>query len=220
MSAPSTRGVYHLEIFKSISRVVAGMAVVGLAVFGGFQIGQRDQPDEPVLTDRSQPTLLKSVQDISQYHGAVGNFEVMVDLEEDEVAWLPEFLEGRRTLFVAAGTVNSHVDLSGLATEDLKLSADGTSATIRLPEAELDKPNLNFDRSYIFDQNRGAFDRVVDAFETPEQTQFYKLAESKMATAAEESELRAQATENTKILLSGMFGSLGIDVTFLEDASS
>lgn len=199
---------------------MAGAAVLGLALVGGIQIGQRDQPDQAVQTDRSQPVLLKSIQEISQYHGAVGNFEVVVDLEEDEVAWMPEFLEGRRTLFVAAGTVNSHVDLSGLADEDLKVSADRTSATIRLPEAKLDKPNLNFDRSYVFDQDRGAFDRIVDAFETPEQTRFYKLAEAKMATAAEASELREQATENTKAMLTGVFGSLGMDVTFGQNVSN
>ena len=37
-----------------------------------------------------------------------------------------------------------------------------------------------------------------------------------MTTAAEESELRKQATENTKAMLTGMFGSLGIQATFLD----
>lgn len=199
--------------------MVAGIIVLGLAVLGGFQIAQLRQPEHASQVDQSQPVLLESIQEISQYHGAVGNFEVVVDLKEDEMAWAPEFIEGRRTLFVAAGTVNSHVDLSGLADADLVLSSDGKSVTLRLPEAKLDKPNLIFERSYIFDQDRGVFNRIVDAFETPEQAKFYKLAEAKMATAAEESELRKQAVENTKAMLTGMFGSLGIEVTFLERES-
>ena len=102
----------------------------------------------------------------------------------------------------------------------LKLSADGKSATIRLPEPKLGEPNLNFDRSYIYDQKRGIVDRIVDAIETPEQAHFYKLAEAKMATAAEESELRKQAAKNTKAFLTGMFSPLGIqNVTFLDGAS-
>ena len=162
--------------------------------------------------------LLKSIQDISQYHAAVGNFEAVLDVEND-VAWVPGIIAGRRTLYVAAGTVNAHVDLSGLADTDLKMSPDGKSATVRLPEPKLDKPNLNFDRSYIYDQNRGIVDRIVDAIETPQQAELFELAETKLAAAAEESELRKQAAENTKAMLTGMFGSLGVQVTFLDNAT-
>ncbi|WP_159803043.1 DUF4230 domain-containing protein [Arthrobacter zhaoguopingii] len=202
-----------VKVFKSITFVVVGTLVLGLAGLGVANVFGLN-PFQMSQVDRSQPVLLKSVQDISQYHAAVGNFEVLLD-SEDDVALLPGFVAGRRTLFVAAGTVNSHVDLSGLADKDLKLSADGKSVTIRLPEPKLDKPNLDFDRSYIYDQDRGIADRIVDAFETPEQTEFYQLAETKMTAAAEESELRKQAAKNTEAMLTGMFGSLGIDVTFL-----
>ena len=203
------------KLLKSVALVVAGafvaVALTGLGVVNMFG----SNPFQVSRTDRSQPVLLKSVQELSQYNAAVGNFELVLDIEDD-VAWMPDIIAGQRTLFVAAGTVNTYVDLSGLADRDLTLSADGKSVTVRLPEPKLDKPNLNFDRSYIYDQDRGIFDRIVDAFETPVQTEFYKLAETKMASAAEESELRKQATENTKAMLTGMFGSLGIQVTFLD----
>jgi hypothetical protein len=58
-------------------------------------------------------------------------------------------------------------------------------------------------------------DALADAIEPPQQAQFFKLAETKMTAAAEESELRKQATENTKVMLTGMFSSLGIQATFL-----
>jgi hypothetical protein len=202
---------------KRIALVVVGvlvaLAILGAANTFGFSPFQSQQ------TDRSQPALLTSIQDISQYHAAVGNFEVVVDREDDDIAWMPDIIAGRRTLFVGAGTVNAYVDLSGLADKDLKLSEDGKSVTVLLPEPQLDKPNLDHDRSYVFDQKRGMVDRIADAIDTPQQQQFYKLAETKMTTAAEESELRKQATENTKAMLTGMFSSLGIKVTFLDDAS-
>jgi hypothetical protein len=141
--------------------------------------------------------LLKSVQDISQYHAAVGNLEVVLDIEDD-VAGIPAFIAGRRTLYVAAGTVSAYVDLSGLADKDMTLSPDGKSVTVRLPAPKLDKPNLDFDRSYMYDQDRGIVDRIADAIEPPQQAKLYQLAETKMTTAAEESDLRKQATENTK----------------------
>ncbi|WP_262103935.1 DUF4230 domain-containing protein [Arthrobacter sp. Marseille-P9274] len=206
------------KLFKHVASVVVG-ALLALGLLGaannlGFSPFQSSQ------VDRSQPALLTSIQDISQYHSVVGNFEVVVDREDDDIAWMPDIIAGRRTLFVAAGTVNAYVDLSGLADKDLKLSEDGKSVTVRLPEPQLDKPNLDQDRSYMFDQKRGVVDRIADAIETPQQQQFYKLAETKMSAAAEESELRKQAAENTKTMLTGMFGSLGLRVTFLDAASS
>lgn len=188
---------------------LAGLGVANVVGFSPFQLQQ---------TDRSQPAMLKSIQKLSQYHAAEGNFELVLDIEDD-VPWVPSVIAGRRTLFVAAGTVNAYVDLSGLADRDMTMSEDGKSVTVRLPEAQLDKPNLDPERSSIFMQDRGVSDRIADALELPQQKQFYQLAEAKMATAAEESGLRKQATKNTKAMLTGMFGSLGIDVTFLDGAS-
>lgn len=191
-----------------VGTIVLGLAVVGVSNMAGFN------PFQSQRTDRSQPALLKSIKDISQYHAAVGNFETVLDVE-DNIAGIPTLITGRRTLFVAAGTVDAYVDLSGLAEKDLTLSADGKSATVHLPEAQLDKPNLDHDRSYVFSQDRGVVDAIADAIEPPQQAQFFKLAETKMTTAAEESELRKQASENTKVMLTGLFSSLGIQATFL-----
>lgn len=205
-------------LFKRIAYVLVGVLGVAAVALAGLGIGSATgfSPFQVVQIDRSQPVLLKSIKDISQFHAAVGNFEVILDTEND-VAGLPDIIAGRRTLFVAAGTVDAYVDFSGLAENDLTLSADGESVTVRLPEAQLDKPNLDPDRSYVFMQERGVLDRLADAIETPQQAQFYKLAETKLASSAEESQLRKQAVENTKAMLTGVFGSLGIQAVFLDD---
>ncbi|TQJ36720.1 DUF4230 domain-containing protein [Arthrobacter sp. SLBN-122] len=191
-----------------VGTIVLGLAVVGVLNMAGFN------PFQSQRTDRSQPALLKSIKDISQYHAAVGNFETVLDIE-DNVAGIPTLITGRRTLFVAAGTVDAYVDLSGFGDNDLTLSADGKSVTVRLPEPQLDKPNLDHERSYVFSQDRGVLDRIADAVEAPKQAEFFKLAETKLASAAEESKLRQQAAENTKSMLTGMFSSLKIEATFL-----
>ena len=54
--------------------------------------------------DRSQPVLLKSLENLSDYHAATANMQVVVDVEQDS-RLLPSFIKGERTLFVAAGTV-------------------------------------------------------------------------------------------------------------------
>jgi hypothetical protein len=198
--------------------VVGTLVIVGLS---GIGLGKQLMDMLPFQTqtiDRSQPALLLSVQELGQYHAAVGNFQLLVDDEQDET-WVPAFIAGERSLFVAAGTVNSYVDLTGLAEGDLTLSEDGKSVTLRLPEAELDKPNLDQENSYLADQDRGVLNRVEDAISTQDQSHLYQLAEEKLASAAEESDLEQQAEENTKAMLTGMFNSLDLKVTFTDDAS-
>lgn len=193
-----------------VGLVVAVLVVLGVAGVLGFNLFQ------PRTTDRSQPVLLKSIQDISQYHAAVGNFEVIIDIDHD-VPYLPDILVSERTLFVAAGTVNAYIDLSAVTEQDLVLSADGKSVAVRLPEPVLDKPNLDSERSYLFAQQRGVWNRLKAVVETPNQQEFYKLAEEKLAAAAAESELARRTTDNTRAMLVGLFNSLGKQVTFPSD---
>ena len=192
--------------------VLGFVALAALGVAGLFGLANPFGTEE---VDRSQPPILKSIEDINEYHAAVGNFEVILDVEED-VNWVPGFIAGERSLFVAAGTVDSYVDFSGLAEGDVVLSEDGTTATIRLPEAELGEPNLDQERTYLYDQERGLVDRVEDAFATDDRGDIYELAEEKLRTAAAESELTEQARENTETMLTGLCRSLGVEVTFVD----
>jgi hypothetical protein len=201
--------------FKSFALIASLAAAVLAALLAATALGYGPFANK---SERSQTVLLKSVKDVSQLHTAVGTFELVIDDEEDAEG-LPDFIAGRRTLFVAVGTVNAHVDLAGLAEEDLTLSPDGKTVELRLPEPQLDKPNLDHERSYVYSQDRGVADRIVDAFEAPQQAKLYSLAETHMAAAAEESELRDRAARNTRAALTGLFGSLGYEVTFKDDTS-
>ncbi|TNC42432.1 DUF4230 domain-containing protein [Mumia zhuanghuii] len=198
----------------ALSAVAGGLAIV--LVIAALSVGGLlTNPFQSRTTDRSQPALLKSIQNISQYHAAVGNFEVVLDIEKD-IRWVPDFVVGERSLFVAAGTVNAYVDFSGLSEDDLTLSGDGQSVKVRLPEAQLDEPNLDQDRTYLFSQERGVVNRVNDALSARDQSGLYELAEDKLEAAAKKSELTKRAEENTKAMLVGMFGSLDIEATFVD----
>ena len=58
--------------------------------------------------------LIKSLENLSDYHAATANMQVVVDLEHD-VRLLPSFIKGERTLFVAAGNVDAAVNFAGLS---------------------------------------------------------------------------------------------------------
>ncbi|MFI9611763.1 DUF4230 domain-containing protein [Streptomyces sp. NPDC052023] len=168
--------------------------------------------------DRSGPALLKSIQDISRYDAASGNFQVVVDLEKD-TKYLPDALRGTRTLYVGAGTVDAYVDLGKVGEDDVTVDEDRTSATLRLPHAALGKPALDPDRSYAVSKQRGLFDRLGDLFsDNPNGEQaVQQLAVRHIRDAAEESELTRRAESNTTGMLKGLLGSLGfkeVEVTY------
>lgn len=158
---------------------------------------------------------MQSIKDVSQLQSAIGTFQLVVDTGDDNVA-MPDIISGRRTLFLAVGTVDAIVDLSGIQEDDLKVSSDGKSATLRLPEARLEKPNLDHEASKVYRSDRGVLDRIADVFESPEQSAIFLRAETEMASAAEKSELRKRATASARSTLTALFDSLGTQVTFLD----
>ncbi|GGN02634.1 hypothetical protein GCM10011609_46940 [Lentzea pudingi] len=192
--------------------VAAVVILLGAAVFVFGQF--RPFGDESI--DRSQPAMLKSVRDLSQYHAAAGEFQVVLDIEND-VKWVPAALAGDRTLFVAAGSVNAFVDLGTLKDDGLVVSADGKTVELRVPKAQLDKPNLHHDRSYVFSQERGLINDLQALAGPPDQQKFYVAAEAKLSEAAKQSELLKRAEDNTRVMLTGMLQSLGFQVKVTTD---
>jgi hypothetical protein len=174
-------------------------------------------PFASVTTDRSGPVLVESMRDLGHYVAAEGNFMVPVDIQESNRV-LPDFLAGRRTLFMGAGSVDAFVDFSGLEDGAIKVSPDGTSVEITLPPPQLEKPSLDVDRSYVLAQERGLFNRLGDMVggNANDQQQVYQRAEQKIAEAAEQSPLKDQAKENTQTMLERLLHQLGFDqVTIL-----
>jgi hypothetical protein len=168
--------------------------------------------------DRSQPVLLKAIEDLKVYKAASGNFQVLVDLEES-ARGIPLLIKGERTLFVAAGTVDAEVDFSTIDRGAIEVSADGRSARVTLPRAHLTRAHIDPDRSYVFSRKRGLLDRLgsVLSDNPTSERQLYQLAEDRLAAAATQSGLVEQAERNTRAMLESMLRSLGyreVTVTF------
>jgi hypothetical protein len=163
--------------------------------------------------DRSQPTLLKSIQDLSDYHAATANMEQVIDIEKD-AKLLPDFLKGEKVLFVAAGSVDAGVDLGSLDAGDIRVDEERNAVTITLPPPKLYEARVDPKRSRVFDRERGLLDRVGSVFEDSptEDRELFVLAERKLAEAARaDDELLRRAEENTRSMLEGMLGALGFE---------
>ncbi len=197
--------------------VVLLVLVVGPGRFGDL-LPSLPNPFGTESVDRSQPPLLQSLVDLSEYHAASANFQVIVDSEKD-AKFLPSIIRGERTVLVAAGDVDASVDFSRLDERSVTVSPDRRSATIVLPAPTLSEPRIDPGDTRVVARERGLLDRVGSLFsDTPtSERPLLMAAEGKLRTAAAASDLRPRAEENTRRMLEGMLGALGftsVTVTF------
>lgn len=192
--------------------VVALFGVVALVVVLALAnvVPSLRNPFGSDTVDRSQPALLRALEDLSQYRAATAQFELLLDVEED-ARFLPSFLKGERTVFVAAGSVDAYVDFAAMGADGVEVSANRRSVKITLPRARLSDPSVDLSRSYVAVRDRGLLDRVGSVFsDNPAgEREFYLLAEKKLERAALESGVVDAAERNTEKMLVSLVRSLG-----------
>jgi hypothetical protein len=221
----STRSLRSLPTRLSPVRLIASivLAVLVLALIA-LVAGWRPSlpnPFEEKTIDRSSPAVLRSLEDLSEYHAASAHFEVVVDLEKDS-KWIPDALRGERTLFVGVGTVDSMINFGDLKGDAVTVSPDRRSVTIELPNPTLGKPELDLKDSYVVARQRGALNRVGGLFgDVGNDQALYRTASAKMTDAAKaDGQVLALGKKNTTAMLRGLLGALGftdVKVTYATD---
>lgn len=204
---------------------VAGLGAIAVAVIllanaiGGFDISFFGT----TRVDRSAPVVLRELRDVSRYKAATGEFEATIDIEDD-VGLVPSFLVGERTIFIGVGSVDATVDFGGITRDAVTVGDDGV-VTVTLPAPTLEKPVVDPARSHVANRDRGLVNRISGVFEdnpTSERT-LYLAAQRRMARAAQSSELRARAEQNTAEMLEGLLGKLGftrVNVVFADKSGT
>jgi len=202
-----------------IATIVLVMLALGLlVVFLLTRFVSGFDPFNRETVDRTQPAVLLALQDLSEYRAATGEFQVIVDTEE-QVRNLPLALAGERTLFVASGAVDAGVDFAGIGPDAVVVDDDRQRVAITLPAAELTEATVDPDASYVFSRERGLLDRVAGMFDDnpTSERELYQAAEGKLEAAAVDSGLKDLAERNTEAMLRSLLTSLGfseISVTF------
>ena len=189
------------------------VAVVAAAILAMVFLVSKLNPFSEETIDRSQPAVLKSIEDLGEPKAASANLQVIVDVEKD-VNNIPDWLKGERTLFVAAGSVDAVVDLSQIGKDDIDLSSDRKSVTLTLPRAKLTDARLDTKRSRVYDRDRGILDRVGDALGDGAGTdqEVYELGTRKLEeSAAADPDILLRAEKNTKATLTSLLRGLGFE---------
>jgi len=193
----------------AVAAALVAVVVLLLVLSAVRLLPQLRNPFHSTTTVRSQPPLLKSITSLSRYEAASGTFQVVVDLSK-QTSFLPSFIAGSQTLFVADGTVIAYVNFAGLKGREITVT-HGHAVTISLPPAQLEPAILNVGQSYVFAQQEGVVNRVADFFagNPNSQQEVYIIAQRRIQNAARTSALRADAQRNTTAMLDSMLGSLG-----------
>jgi Protein of unknown function (DUF4230) len=203
--------------------VLGAVLVLGFFFVGWVRdlIPSFNNPFTTETVDRTGPAVLQSIRNLRDYRAASGHFEVIVDVEQD-TRFVPAQIKGERVLFVAVGDVDAGVDFTGLEEGAVEVSDDRRTVRLELPPAAFRDPELDLERSYVYDRDRGAIDRIGAIFgdDSNLERDLYPLAEEKLAAAARDnSGLLDRAERNTQIMLEGLLRSLGfttVEVTFAE----
>ena len=194
--------------------VVVALVIGAVVLIGHFVA----TPFTTTEVDHSPPPVLVDLRDLAEYHAAQAQFEITLDVEHD-VSFLPDALAGERVQFVGIGTVDAIVDFRHLSGGAVVVGDDGTSVVVTLPQPELGAPVLDHEQIHVMNRDRGLFNRVGGMFSDNPTSEdpLYDSAIEKMAVAAEATDLRQRAQDNTKLMLYTMFMSLGyqkVDVRF------
>ena len=195
--------------------IIAALIAVGVVVIGqlfGSSFGTK-------TVDHSPPLVLVNLRDLSEYHAAQAQFEVTIDQEHD-VRWMPSALAGERVQFVGVGSVDAVVDFTLLPAGAVVVGDDGTSVVVTLPTPVLAEPVLDHQQSHVMNRDRGLFNRVGGMFSDNPTSEdgLYDAAMHKMALAADTTDLRRRAKDNTTKMLTALFRSVGyklVDVRFV-----
>jgi hypothetical protein len=206
------RVFWTLLIIALVGAMVAGLSAAKL--LPDFL----KNPFKEQVTDKSQPPILLSIKDLARFVAAEGSFEVVIDLKRDR-KFVPDWLLNQRTLFVGAGTVEAYVDFSNLTQDKIKETPDHKTVEVQLPAPQLADPKLDLDRSYVFAEEQGLFNKIGEFFggDPNRQRETLLVAEQRIAAAAKVSQLTARAEENTRKTLEGLLNALGytsVTVTF------
>jgi hypothetical protein len=196
-------------LLAAVVAAIAAVIVLLLVLSAVRLLPELRNPFHTATTVRSQPPLLKSITSLSRYEAASGTFQVVVDLSK-RTSFLPSFIAGSQTLFVADGTVIAYVNFASLKGSAITVTA-GHAVTISLPPAQLEPAVLNVSQSYVFAEQQGLINKVADFFagNPNSQQEVYVLAQQKIQYAARTSTLRADAQRNTTAMLDSMLASLG-----------
>ena len=142
-------------------------------------------------------TVLDKIEDLGRMELVRYNFKDVVEYKKEYSRWLPD----SRSVLIVAGEAVGCIDMSQVQARDVQFTNDST-ITIRLPEPEICYFKIDHSKSKVLHMENTYFQdaELVD--------EGYKFAEKNVRTAALNSGILVQTTENADKILKPMLEGL------------
>lgn len=195
-----------LGIVATTSLMLIALGLMALVAVGLLNVLD---PFGTHTVDRSGPAVLQRIQTLEEFTAAKASFTQDVDIQND--SFLPDFIKGERVTAIVTGTVRATVDFGSLGPNAVKVSDDGRSIRLTLPEPHLSGVDIDEGNARIVSRDRGVIDRIADVFSSnpTDDAPVYKAAEKKLDAAARQSDVLAQAKTNTERWMRTFLGAAG-----------
>jgi hypothetical protein len=153
------------------------------------------------------PDVITSVRELSRLEGVSYHVERVVDLKDKQEALFGMVPAEDAILLVASGDVVAGIDLAQLKPEDVVVSPDRRSVTIRLPHAEIFSARLDNERTYVHTRKTDVLAQRKESLET----QARQAAEKTLRSSAEEAGILPRAETSVARTVRSLVRSLGFE---------
>jgi len=155
--------------------------------------------------DISRPVTIQQVQTLQQM--VTVNFEMEKVVEGKTGGLLPDFLTSDKILLIAHGDVVAGVDLSKMRQEDIKPMTDTNSVTIKLPRAEVFRPDNIIDtkKTHVYQRDGG----LLPITDPNLETRVRQVAGEQILQAAIENGILTKAQQNAETAIRTLIIGLG-----------
>src|SRR5215213_5740321 len=183
--------------------VLGGVAIVLAVMLFGRQLlssfvpnvpqQMRELVATPTTTLRDRGGTILQIRNLNRLETQSFSVERVVEAKVERGNPL-DLLLSDRLLLIASGDVIAGVDLAKLKDNDVTISPDGKTITLRLPPSEIFSKSLNNDRTRVYDRQAGIF--------APEnkdlETQARSAAEGEILQAACEGGVMRKSADEAK----------------------
>jgi uncharacterized membrane protein YtjA (UPF0391 family) len=203
-------------IIATVAVVVGAMTVIGTARGVaeitnpvGNLVRQLVVEATPVILP-NPVIIVEEINSLARLETTSYSFQDVLQIERNQDTLFGAF--GESLLFVAYGDVIAGVDLAKMQPEDLQVVSP-TKVNVRLPEAEVFLSDLDNDRSYVADRDRGLFASVDPDLETTIRQE----AEARMNEAALENGILEMADQEAQKFMLSFLQELGFEEIVFSD---
>jgi hypothetical protein len=191
------------------------LAITGIFVFGlnraadtvnPFNDGRNLNPlaARPTTISIDRPAIIRQIQALNRLETSSTSIEKVIEAGQAGGA-LYNLLVGDQLLLIAHGQVIAGFDLAKLRDEDVILSADGETATLTLPPAEILVSRLDNTKTRVYSRQQGVLSRGNIDLESEAR----RVAEQEILRAACEDGILERAAAEGERDLAGLLGKLG-----------